>query len=114
MRRSHFTDDEIVTWLLDAEQGMPIEDICRSAHISMRTFYRWRERFGTLSPKAIRHVRELEDENRALKQTLKLTSTRSGLAFRETAPRASSGPVCLPARVPTTRVPSAYRTCRSS
>lgn len=114
MRRSHFTDDEIVMWLLDAEQGIPIEDICRSAHISMRTFYRWRERFGTLSPKAIRHVRELEDENRALKQTLKLTRTRPRSTLLETAPPPSSGTTLFAARTPTTRVASAYRTCRSS
>ncbi len=114
MRRSKFTDDEIAMWLLDADQGMPIEGICRSANISMRTFYRWRERFGSLSPKAIRHIRELEEENRALKQTLKLTSAKPSRSFREATPGSVVGNVPTSVQMPSTRVASTYRICRSS
>lgn len=113
MRRSNFTDDEIAMWLLDADQGVPIEDICRSVKISVRTFYRWRERFGSLPPKAIRHVRDLEDENRALKHTLKLASVSPATGLGEALRRNEPG-LRVTMRAASTRVASAYRTCRSS
>ena len=114
MRRSNFTDDEIVMWLLDADQGVPIEHVCRSAQVSIRTFYRWRERFGSLSPKAIRHVRELEDENRALKQMLKQTIVKPALSIGAAKRRAVIGNVPTPVQVPSSRAASTYRICRSS
>ena len=67
MRRSNHTDAEIIALLREAEEGVPIEDICASAYVSTRTFYRWRKQFGGLVPDAIRRLRTLEQENQHLR-----------------------------------------------
>lgn len=114
MRRSDHTDDEIMTLLMDAERGTPIEDICRTAHISVRTYYRWRERLGSMTPKSIRRLRELELENRFLKQML----ARSARGFDKDPfmnldrIKRENG-IDFPADKNTTRIPGAYRNCRT-
>ena len=49
MRHSQHTDTEILYLLHEAETGISIPEICRTAHISERTFYRWRKRYGSLT-----------------------------------------------------------------
>ena len=75
LRKSRFTEDDIAAWLADAERGRSIEDICRDARISERTFYRWREKFGCLSVNALRTLKRLEEENRILKRAMTLSGT---------------------------------------
>ncbi len=70
MRRSGHTDDEITFLLAEADAGIPIDDICRAAHVSLRTFYRWRRRFGGLDRPAVDRLTSLEDENRRLRRQL--------------------------------------------
>lgn len=70
MRRSDHTDDEISHLLAEAAAGVPIDDICRTAHISLRTFYRWRKRFGGLKQSGFERLHTLEDENRNLRRQL--------------------------------------------
>ncbi|MFC5068961.1 transposase [Flaviflagellibacter deserti] len=70
MRRSGHTDDEITFLLAEADAGIPIDDICRAAHVSLRTFYRWRKRFGGLDRPAVERLTSLEDENRRLRRQL--------------------------------------------
>jgi len=70
MRRSGHTDDEIAFLLTEAEGGIPIDDICRAAHVSLRTFYRWRKRLGGLNRPAVERLTSLEDENRRLRRQL--------------------------------------------
>ncbi|BDA85178.1 hypothetical protein Sa4125_27200 [Aureimonas sp. SA4125] len=67
MRRSNHTDAEIVSLLKEAEAGVPIEEICATAYISTRTFYRWRKQLGGLQPDALRRLRTLEQENQHLR-----------------------------------------------
>jgi putative transposase len=67
MRRSNHTDAEIVSLLKEAEAGVPISDICATAYISTRTFYRWRKQLGGLQPDALRRLRTLEQENQRLR-----------------------------------------------
>jgi putative transposase len=113
MRRSRFTEDEIETWLSDADAGAAIEDICRAAHISTRTFYRWREKYGLLPAKAMRNLARLEEENRALRQTIELTGTAlrtRPIASAETWRDSAAAP---PGGSGSTRTSSAYRNCRS-
>lgn len=114
MRRSHFTEDEIATWLSDADAGSSIEDICRAAHISTRTFYRWREKYGLLPAKAMRNLTRLEEENRALRQTIELTG--AALRMRPIASQKTwrDSVAAPPSGKPgSTRMSSAYRNCRS-
>ncbi|MGY3450816.1 transposase [Bradyrhizobium sp. USDA 4353] len=67
MRRSLHTEHEILVLLCEAESGVPIAEICSTAGVSLRTFYRWRERYGGLTSPALRHLKELEIENQRLR-----------------------------------------------
>jgi len=83
MRRSGHTDDEISFLLAEAETGIPIDEICRTAHISLRTFYRWRKRFGGLDRGGVERLHVLENENRNLRQQLLglMRTSRTATAF---------------------------------
>jgi putative transposase len=70
MRRSQHTEHEILFLLEEADAGISIAEICSTARISLRTFYRWRKRYGGLSSPALRHLRELEIENQRLRSML--------------------------------------------
>jgi putative transposase len=76
MRHSQHTDSEILHLLYEAETGVSIAEICSTAHISLRTFYRWRKRYGSLTPAALLHMKELELENQRLKALVSRLSGR--------------------------------------
>ena len=67
MRKSRFSDEQIVYALKQAELGVPIAEVCRKYGVSEQTFYRWRARFGGLTPSEVQRLRELEQENQRLK-----------------------------------------------
>lgn len=67
MRRSQFTDSEIIHLLREADSGVPVGEICSTAQVSLRTFYRWRRRFGGLTAPAVMQMKELEAENHRLR-----------------------------------------------
>ena len=67
MRHSSHTEHEILFLLCEADSGVSIAEICSTARISLRTFYRWRKRYGGLTSAALRHLKELETENRRLR-----------------------------------------------
>lgn len=68
MQRSRFTDKQIIGILNEAEVGVGMVDLCRRHGISQSTFYRWRERYGGMTVSELKRMRQLEDENRRLKQ----------------------------------------------
>lgn len=68
MKKSKFTEDQIVFALKQAESGIMIEEICRKMGVSVATFYHWKKRFGGLMPSEVRRLKQLEEENRRLKQ----------------------------------------------
>ncbi|WPO40301.1 transposase [Tardiphaga sp. 42S5] len=76
MRHSQHTDSEILHLLYEAEMGVSIAEICSTAHISLRTFYRWRKRYGSLTPAALLHMKDLELENQRLKALVSRLSER--------------------------------------
>jgi putative transposase len=77
MRRSQHTEHEILFLLDEADAGISIAEICSTAGISLRTFYRWRKRYGGLTSSALRHMKELEIENQRLRSLLdKLSQQR--------------------------------------
>ncbi|KIZ47856.1 MULTISPECIES: transposase [Rhodopseudomonas] len=76
MRHSQHTDTEILYLLHEADAGIPILEICRTAHISERTFYRWRKRYGSLTPPALLAMKELQTENRRLRNLVDRLSER--------------------------------------
>jgi putative transposase len=63
MRRSQFTESEILHLLYEASAGVSVAEICRTAGVSLRTFYRWRRRFGGLNAPAVMQMKELAAEN---------------------------------------------------
>jgi putative transposase len=67
MRRSRFTENEILHLLGEASAGISVAEICKSAGITQRTFYRWRRRFGGLDVPAVRQMKELVSENLRLR-----------------------------------------------
>jgi len=63
MRRSRFTENEIIHLLAEASSGVSIAAICKTAGITERTFYRWRRSFGGLDVRAVQQMNELKSEN---------------------------------------------------
>ncbi|GJE37094.1 transposase [Methylobacterium persicinum] len=89
MRRSLHTDEEIAFLLDEAARGIPIAEICASAHVSLGTFYRWRRRLGGLKPAGVARLDQVERENAALRAELQrlrgamtIQPTRQGVAER--------------------------------
>ena len=68
MKRSRFTDSQIMAVLKQAEAGTPVPDLCREHGVSTATFYKWRAKFGGMDVSLMAKMKELEDENRRLKK----------------------------------------------
>ena len=68
MKKSKFTEEQIAFALKQAESGTRVEEVCRKLGISQATFYAWRKKFGGLGVSELRRLRQLEEENRKLKQ----------------------------------------------
>jgi putative transposase len=67
MRKSRFSEEQIIQVLKAVEGGQQVGDVCRKQGISEHTFYRWRAKYGGLDVSDARKLRALEDENRRLK-----------------------------------------------
>lgn len=68
MKRSRYTEEQILFALKQAEAGLPVADVCRQMGISEATFYVWKKRFGNLGLLEVRELRQLRDENARLKR----------------------------------------------
>ncbi len=68
MRKTAFTEEQVAYALRQAESGTPIAEVCRKLGISEQTFYRWKKKFAGMGVAELRRLRQLEDENRQLKQ----------------------------------------------
>ncbi|OWU80773.1 transposase [Oceanicola sp. 22II-s10i] len=70
MKRSRFTEEQIIGMLKEQEAGMATADVCRKHGVSAATFYKYKARFGGLEVSDARRLRALEDENAKLKKLL--------------------------------------------
>jgi putative transposase len=68
MKKSKFTETQIVAILKQADAGAPIKDICRQAAISSATYYQWKSKYGGMEASDLKRVKELEAENSQLKR----------------------------------------------
>lgn len=68
MKKSRFSDSQIMKVLKEAENGIPVANLCREYGISSATFYKWRAKFGGMDVSMIARLKELEQENRQLKK----------------------------------------------
>jgi putative transposase len=70
MRKSKYTEEQVIGFLKQAEAGVPIKDLCRKGGFSEATFYKWRSKFGGMEVPDAKRLRELEAENAKLKKLL--------------------------------------------
>lgn len=68
MRKSKFTPTQIANILKEFENGKSVSELSREHGVSSATFYKWRERYSGMSGKELKRIKELEEENRKLKQ----------------------------------------------
>lgn len=68
MKRKRFSEEQITFALRQAESGTPVEEVIRRLGVSEATFYRWKKKYAGLGVAEIRRLKQLEEENRKLKQ----------------------------------------------
>ena len=68
MKKSRYSDSQIISILKQAEGGTPVPDLCREHGMSSATFYKWRAKYGGMEASLMARLKELEDENRRLKK----------------------------------------------
>jgi putative transposase len=70
MRKSRFSEEQIVKILNLHENGLKVSEICRQHGISEQTYYRWKSKYGGMEVSEVKRLKELEAENRKLKQLI--------------------------------------------
>lgn len=70
MRRSRFTEAQILAILQEGEAGRKVDELCREHGVAKYTYYRWKAKYGGLKADEAKRLRQLEDENRRLKHAV--------------------------------------------
>jgi len=68
MKKSRFTESQIISILNEADAGMAVKDVCRSQGISPSTYHKWKSKYGGLGASELKRIKELEAENADLKR----------------------------------------------
>lgn len=68
MKKSRYSDSQILNILKQAENGVPVAQLCREHGMSSATFYKWRSKYGGMDASLMARMKELEKENRMLKR----------------------------------------------
>lgn len=68
MRKSRYSEEQIIRVLRQVEQGQKVKDVCREHGIAEQTYYRWKSKYGGMGVSDARRLKELEAENRRLKK----------------------------------------------
>ena len=85
MKRSKFTDEQILAIVKEGEAGRKVHDLCRAYGITEQTYYRWKAKYGGMELSEMQRLKQLEDENRRLKhivaeQTLDIQALKAVVA----------------------------------
>ena len=91
MKRSKFTDEQILAIVKEGEAGRKVADLCRTHGITEQTYYRWKAKYGGMELSEMQRLKQLEDENRRLKQivaeqTLDIQALKAVVAKKWWAP----------------------------
>jgi putative transposase len=70
MKKSRFTEEQIISILKEQEQGLKVADICRKHGLSDQTFHNWKKKYGGLTVDELRRMKALEQENSRLKRAV--------------------------------------------
>ena len=81
MKKSRFTETQIVSVLKEADAGMKVEELCRRHGISSATYYNWKKKYGGMDASEIKRLKELEEENAKLKRMYAAWSACAGPAI---------------------------------
>lgn len=68
MKKTRYTEEQIAFALKQAELGTPVEEVCRKLGVTQQTFYRWKKKYEGMLPNDMKRLKQLEEENRKLKQ----------------------------------------------
>ena len=68
MKKSRYSDNQILNILKQTESGVPVPELCREHGMSSATFYKWRAKYGGMDASLMRRLKDLEEENRRLKK----------------------------------------------
>jgi putative transposase len=91
MKRSRFTESQILAVLRQAEVGCLVPDLCREHGISTATFYKWRSKYGGMDASMVSQMKALEEENRRLKRMYAELSMQADLLIGLTQARRGWG-----------------------
>jgi putative transposase len=85
MKRSKFSDEQILAIVKEGEAGRKVGDLCRRYGITEQTYYRWKAKYGGMELSELQRLKQLEDENRRLKhivaeQTLDIQALKAVVA----------------------------------
>lgn len=70
MKKSRFSEEQIITAIKEVDAGRKVAEVARRLGVTEQTFYRWKAKFGGMNVSEARRLRQLEDENRRLKQVV--------------------------------------------
>ena len=68
MKKSRYSESQIISILKEAENGVPVAELCRKHGMSDASFYNWRAKYGGMDASMMKRMKELEEENRRLKK----------------------------------------------
>ena len=68
MKKSRYSDSQIIAIIKQAEAGTPVPELCREHGMSSASFYKWRSKYGGMDASMMTRLKELEDENKRLKK----------------------------------------------